>query len=84
MRLAVEMEVSTEESTAGTAEGYSARRALVWRGHQRSSKVIWPRTLAPMGASYEAAVLMPRASIVACHEHLVVPDEGGHQRGHQS
>ncbi|KOO30957.1 hypothetical protein Ctob_015877 [Chrysochromulina tobinii] len=23
---------------------------------------------------------MPRALIVASHEHLVVPDEGGHQR----
>jgi hypothetical protein len=42
------MEASTAESTAGTAEGFSAR--------YQSSKVIWPRTLAPMGASYEAAV----------------------------
>jgi hypothetical protein len=60
------------------------RTSVVIRGHQRSSVVIWPRTLTPMGASGEASVQMPHASIVACHEHLIVPDEGGHQRGHQS
>ena len=30
------------------------------------------------------ASLVLHASLVASHEHFVVPDEGGHQRGHQS
>jgi hypothetical protein len=53
------------------------------RGHQWSSEVIRGHLAAhpdPDRCIRCSSVHMPRALIVASHEHLVVPDEGGHQR----